>query len=178
MKLGRKFTQTIFPGQAHVVVHGAVVVAEDAVGDGDAPPGHFAEGPLPDVIFFEAAAAVAAKANGVVADFVEEDGGGDGAAWTRGGDKALDAAVVVEEFIGHAGHVAAPFADRDLVGFLGIADQPAIRGGRNLSGGLAQGRGNAAADERRHGEQTAGLRGDRSRLGVSVNLRNMFHTRT
>lgn len=98
-----------------VVAHRVFVVGEDAGGDGDFAGGHFAEGPLPGVEFFEGAGGVTVEADGVVSDFVEEDGGGDGAFGAWGGDDALDAAVGVLEFPGHAGHGGAPVADGEFV---------------------------------------------------------------
>ena len=65
--------------------------------------GHFPEGPLPDVQeFLEAAERVAVKADGVVADLVQEDRGGDGCCGGSpvGGDEAPDAAVLQIEFVG------------------------------------------------------------------------------
>ena len=42
-------------GEADVVMHRAAVVAADARVDGDLAGGHFAEGPLPDIVFFKGA---------------------------------------------------------------------------------------------------------------------------
>ena len=81
-------------------------------------------------------------ADGVVADFVEEDRGGDGAAGARGGDEALDAAVAVFEFVGDAGHVGAPFANGDFVVVFEVGDELAID---VVGGGFAARRG-AGAD--------------------------------
>jgi len=122
-------------GFAGVVVHGAVVVAEDLGGEGDVVEGHLAEGPLPDVVFFEAAEVVATEADGVVADFVEEDGGGDGGAGFGAGDEAFDFAGGVGEFVGGAGHGGAPFSDGDFVlGFL-VGDELGVVGAGS-GGGL------------------------------------------
>ncbi len=66
---------------AHVVVHRAAIVPQHALVDWNPAGVHFAKRPLPCVVFFKAAGRIAMEADGVVADFVEEDCSGDGAAW-------------------------------------------------------------------------------------------------
>ncbi len=48
----------------------------DAIGDIEPELVHGVDGELPGVVLFEAAGFVGAEPDGVVSDFVEEDGGG------------------------------------------------------------------------------------------------------
>lgn len=70
------------------VPEGEVHAVSDGVGDVEAVSLHLFEGPSPGVELFEAAGLVDVEADGVVADFVEEDGRGHRAAGTRGFDEA------------------------------------------------------------------------------------------
>ena len=88
----------------------------------DAELAHLGEGPEPDVIFFFAADAIAVKADGVVAYFVQEDGEADGGAGIGGFDPVGAAAVGVGDGPGAAGHVLAPAADADVVFPLHLTD--------------------------------------------------------
>ena len=97
-------------------------MADDAAVNGDVAGGHFAEGPLPHIIFLQAARLVAAETDGVMAHLMQEDGGGDRRARLWHGNQAFDPAIAVFEFIRHAAHVLAPLADGDVIPVLEFID--------------------------------------------------------
>jgi hypothetical protein len=109
-------------GFADGVLHGAVEAGVDAGVGFDAVFAHLVEGPEPDVIFLFAADAIAVEADGVVANFVEEDGEADGGAGIGRLDPVDGSAVGIGDAPGAAGHAFAPASDADGVTLFHFTD--------------------------------------------------------
>src|SRR5262249_4856748 len=75
---------------------------------------HLLNRPHPDVILLLAARPVGVEADRVVPDLVEEDRQADGGLGDRRLDPVHDAAVVVVDAPGAAGHAATPAADAQV----------------------------------------------------------------
>jgi len=113
-------------GFADRILHGQLDALADFVVGLDAKLSHGSNGPLPDVILFLAPPLVGGEADGVVADFVKEDGKRN----RRLGDGGLNpvdgSTIVVVNAPGAAAHAAPPFAHADLEARLHLLDDRGV----------------------------------------------------